>query len=192
MGLRTAHFLGIAALLVSLSAPRTTWATDEEDAFFESNIRPVLANSCIECHGPSKASGGLRLDSREALLKGGDSGAALEPGNAAASLLVQAIRRDPTAEISMPPDEPLSSRAVEDLTRWIQAGAEWPKSLNTPIASQRRHWAFEPLKPVDIPDEPTGWGTQPIDCFIAHARQEALLSPAAASQQAIAVASRLC
>ena len=75
------RLFGIALLLACVEAAATYGATGEEDAFFETNIRPVLASSCIECHGPKKASGGLRLDSQAGLTKGGDSGPALEPGN---------------------------------------------------------------------------------------------------------------
>src|SRR5436190_19359010 len=76
------------------------------EEFFERKVRPVLAGTCVKCHGAKKASGGLRLDSREAMLKGGDSGPAVVPGDPAGSLLVQAVRRDDEA-LEMPPDDPL-------------------------------------------------------------------------------------
>jgi len=166
-----------AAVFVFLGTVRASKATDDDETFFETRIRPVLASSCIECHGPKKASGGLRLDSRSGLDKGGDSGLAIEPGNPHTSLLVRAVRRDADAEIKMPPDKPLSKQAVEDLTRWIEAGAKWPASLTAPIASDRRHWAFEPLKPVELPEDPTLWATQPIDRLIAAAQREHGLKP---------------
>ncbi len=166
------RLFGIALLLVCVEAAAAYGATGEEEAFFETNIRPVLASSCIECHGPKKASGGLRLDSQAGLTKGGDSGPALEPGNSGASLLVRAIRHDPDFEIQMPPEKPLSKRTVEDLTHWIDAGAKWPDSITTPIASDKRHWAFEPLQPIAIPNDPTDWGTQPIDRLIGKSHRE--------------------
>ena len=166
-----------AAVFVFLGTVRASKATDDDETFFETRIRPVLASSCIECHGPKKASGGLRLDSQEGVNKGGDSGLAIEPGNPHTSLLVRAVRRDADAEIKMPPEKPLSKQAVEDITRWIEAGAKWPASLTAPIASDRRHWAFEPLKPVELPEDPTLWATQPIDRLIAVAQRENGLKP---------------
>ncbi len=165
-------FFGLALLLALTSTVPSGGAEKDEDAFFETNIRPVLASSCIECHGPKKASGGLRLDSRDGLYQGGDSGPALEAGNAESSLLVRAIRRKPDAEIKMPPEKPLSKQAVADLTRWIDAGAKWPDSVVRPIASDRHHWAFEPLQTIAVPADPSGWATLTVDRLIARAQQE--------------------
>jgi mono/diheme cytochrome c family protein len=166
-----------AAVFVFLGTARSSKATDDDEAFFETRIRPVLASSCIECHGPKKASGGLRLDSQAGVEKGGDSGSAIEPGSPDTSLLVRAVRRDSDAEIKMPPEKPLSKQAIEDITRWIEAGAKWPASVTAPIASDKRHWAFEPLKPVELPEDPTLWATQPIDRLIAVAQRENGLKP---------------
>lgn len=172
-------------LLTFTGVARTDDVTDADETFFETSVRPVLAGSCIECHGPKKASGGLRLDSHSGMSKGGDSGPVLEPASATSSLLLRAIRRDPDAPIKMPPEKPLSKQAVEDLTRWIEAGAKWPKSVSAPIPSDKRHWAFEPLAAVAIPDDPTGWASHPIDRFIEAARREIGLSPVnLASRQA--------
>ncbi len=174
------RFFGIAlfaAAIVFIGALRSSRATEDDESFFETRIRPVLASSCIECHGPKKASGGLRLDSRAAIVKGGDSGSPIEPWNLSSSLLVRAIRRDVESDVKMPPEKPLAKQAVEDLTRWIDAGAKWPESITAPIASEKRHWAFEPLKPVAIPVDPTGWASHPIDRFIAVTHREHGLSP---------------
>ena len=79
------------------------------ESFFELKVRPVLAGTCVKCHGETKPSGGLRLDSREAMLAGGDSGPAVVPGDPDGSLLVQAVRHaDDT--LKMPPNKPLPSR----------------------------------------------------------------------------------
>ena len=153
-------------------------ATADEDVFFETKIRPVLASSCIECHGPSKASGGLRLDSRDAFSKGGDSGPPVEPGDAEASLLIAAVRRDENAESIMPPENPLSQQAIDDLTRWIETGAKWPESVAAPIPSEKPHWAFQPLLPVDPPLDESGWATTPIDRCIAATHREQGVAPA--------------
>lgn len=94
-------------------------------AQFEAEVRPILVGKCFKCHGGKKTSNGLRVDSREALLKGGESGAAIVPGKLEDSPLVEKIRGGEDAE--MPPDEPLAKHEVEALERWIRNGAPWPK-----------------------------------------------------------------
>ncbi len=90
------------------------------EAFFENRIRPVLAGTCFRCHGGQKVSGGLRVDARESLVKGGDSGPAIDADDPAQSLLIRAIKRHEDVE-AMPPDEPLPARQVADLTAWVSA-----------------------------------------------------------------------
>lgn len=122
--------------------------------FFESRIRPVLIQRCFECHGRDSAKGGLRVDSREALLKGGQSGAAVVAGKSVASVLVKAIRRS-DVNLQMPPKTPLSQQVVADFERWINDGAVWPAfepSRQRRVVSQE-HVASktpldEPLKPA--------------------------------------------
>lgn len=107
------------------------------EAFFEAKIRPVLVESCLKCHGPKKASNGLRLDSRAALLEGGERGPAILPGKAEKSLLVDALRhRDP--KLRMPPDKKLPDHVVADFAAWIKGGAVWPKNepSTTPVADK--------------------------------------------------------
>ncbi len=144
----------------------------ETDDFFESKVRPVLAGRCVECHGPAKASGGLRLDSREALFKGGDSGLVIIPGDVENSLLAKAIKHDENESLQMPPKKSLPPETVADLHAWIAAGAKWPQTSIAPIISDKPHWAFAPLKTILPPDDPTGWSQQPLDRFIAAARHE--------------------
>src|SRR5689334_10517816 len=98
--------------------------------FFEKRIRPVLHDQCIGCHGPEKQKGGLRLDSRAALLRGGDSGAAVVPGDPDRSLLLRAMRQT-DAEFAMPPrksGKKLPGNVLEDVARWIREGAAFPPS----------------------------------------------------------------
>ena len=94
--------------------------------FFESKIRPVLIRECYECHAAEAKSiqGGLSLDSRAALLKGGDSGPAIVPGNAKESLLVQALKQE---SFEMPPKGKLSDAIIADFTTWIDQGAADPR-----------------------------------------------------------------
>src|SRR5215203_1052051 len=108
--------------------------------FFEKRIRPMLANECYECHGAKKQKGGLRLDSRDALLKGGDSGPAIVPGNASRSLLVQSIRHsDPDS--AMPKDRPkLSDAVIADFATWVNDGATDPRDTAAAPAPGGAAW----------------------------------------------------
>jgi mono/diheme cytochrome c family protein len=90
-------------------------------------VLPMLSSRCVSCHGVDKQKGGLRLDSRPALLKGGETGPAVVPGNPAMSLLVTAIRHD-HEELQMPPKEKLTDKQVAAVVRWVELGAAWPQS----------------------------------------------------------------
>jgi mono/diheme cytochrome c family protein len=94
--------------------------------FFEVKVRPVLANNCFGCH-TNTAMGGLRLDSAEALSKGGKRGPAVVAGDPEKSLLIQAIRHT-NADMKMPMGNKLKDAEIQDLTEWVKAGAPWPKS----------------------------------------------------------------
>lgn len=150
--------------------------------FFESQIRPLLSEHCYECHsGESRIlRGGLRLDHREGVLRGGDSGAAIVPGNPETSLLMQAVRYETT---EMPPAGRLSDHQIELLAEWIRRGAPDPRA-EVPAAklqpvdwdAGRRHWAFQPIPHVVPPEEPEAvWAVNPIDRFVrGRLRQEGL------------------
>ena len=118
------------------------WAgTDEATAFFESRIRPVLVEHCYKCHsGRTKSpKGGLRLDSREALLRGGGNGPAIVPGKPDDSLLIKALSHE--GEVAeMPPDEKLPDRVLADFRRWIASGAPDPRNESPAVthAGRRR------------------------------------------------------
>jgi len=96
--------------------------TREALEHFELNVRPLLATTCAKCHGSQRASGGLRVDSRAALLNGGDHGLALIPGR---GLLIQAVRRTHD-EVAVPPDEELSADAIGHITRFLTCPAFLP------------------------------------------------------------------
>ena len=100
--------------------------TPDQLRFFETSIRPLLVEKCQSCHGPDKQWGTLRLDSRDAILKGGETGPAIVPGKPEESLIIKAIRRTDD-ELKMPPKEALSERQVADLVRWVEMGAPFPK-----------------------------------------------------------------
>lgn len=121
------------------------WSSDlSGNDFFENQVRPLLATRCYACHTQT-ASGGLRLDSREALLKGGSRGPAIVPGDPAASHLLQAVRGG-TGLKAMPPGAPLATNEVAILERWITEGAPFPAPL--PNARGRTLWSLQPLPPA--------------------------------------------
>src|SRR4051794_5737851 len=103
---------------------------------FESRVRPLLANNCYSCH-TATAMGGLRVDSRDALLKGGKSGPAIVPGEPDASLLVRAIRHAEGAP-KMPMGGQLKKDEVETLVAWVKSGAVWPDAPAPTIKSEAK------------------------------------------------------
>ena len=159
--------------------------------FFESTIRPLLADNCHACHSARAGTpfGGLRLDSREGLLAGGDSGPAIVPGRPAESALVQRLRGRPRL---MPPAGPLADGDVAAITRWVALGAPWPEpgaataadppDPSAPFdlpARRRTHWAWQPVRAAEPPgvDDET-WPATPADRFILAALEEQELAPA--------------
>ena len=112
--------------------------------FFEKEVRPLLAANCGECHGAQEQWAGLRLDSRESMLRGGESGAAIAPGDPEKSLLIAAVRQ--SGELQMPPDGKLEDQQIAILEKWVALGAPWPASDvladDERAVAQRRHWAF--------------------------------------------------
>lgn len=148
---------------------------------FEKRIRPLLVERCSECHGSTKQSGGLRLDSLQAILSGGDSGPALVPNMPSSSLLLRAVRRQDGLE--MPPKgPPLSGEQVADLERWIADGAAWPKELTTLPTKAADHWAFKPLAEclpptIELAHADGQRSLNPIDAFVWQRLQAAKLQP---------------
>src|SRR5262249_11771910 len=126
--------------------------------FFETRVRPVLAENCYSCHGPDRQMAGLRLDSRAALLKGSARGPVLVPGDPEKSALIRAIRF--AGPIKMPPPGRLPDSAIQALAAWVKMGAPWPDTpaKASPPATgfaiteaQRSHWAFQPMRKPPLP-----------------------------------------
>jgi hypothetical protein len=129
----------------------------------------------------------LRIDSREALLQGGENGPAIVPGDPEKSLLIQAVRHR-HEHIHMPPNKRLADEIIADLAIWIKQGAVWPRTSKAggPIFRPEQHWAFQPVRTVSPPLDPTGWAEQPIDCFvIAQMRQQGLKPVGLAEKRAL-------
>src|SRR4051812_42145634 len=147
---------------------------------FEARIRPILAANCYDCHTDQRM-GGLRVDSREALLKGGRSGPAIVPGDPDKSLLIQAVRQ--AGALKMPKGGVLRPDDVSALAAWIRGGAKWPDAalsagaatitpaVTTPPAAptyvirpeQRAFWSFQPLNKPPVPAvSRAGWAKSDI------------------------------
>src|SRR5438132_3928153 len=120
--MRRALILGI---LGCVQLAPLSWGDEPETRrqaeFFEAKIRPLLAENCFQCHGDKKQKGGLRLDSRAALLKGGDDGPVVIPGQPDNSRLIMAVRHQ--GDLKMPPKQKLSSQAIDALVLWVRMGA---------------------------------------------------------------------
>jgi Planctomycete cytochrome C len=95
----------------------------EDRTFFEKRVWPVFQKNCLLCHGGAKIRNGLEVTSREALLRGGESGPAISPGNPERSLLIQAVRHQ--GRFHMPPKGKLPAETVADLVEWVKRGAPW-------------------------------------------------------------------
>jgi len=175
------------AKVSEVTTPHPQGAMSDAD-FFETNVRPILANNCYSCHGDA-TSAGLKLDSREALLKGGEHGPALVPGDPAKSLIITAVHQ--TTSLKMPKGGKLTPQEVADLTEWVKHGAVWPKSapgttfsasVKTGVITdrQRAFWAYQPLKVVPVPEPKyEHWAKTPIDKFVLAKMLDAGLKPAA-------------
>ncbi|MDX1963211.1 MAG: PSD1 and planctomycete cytochrome C domain-containing protein [Pirellulales bacterium] len=167
-------------------APRFTEAQLE---FFETSVRPLLIKHCGECHSHKLAEpeAGLVVDSRAGLLKGGDTGPAIVPGDPAKSLLIDVINYGEIYQ--MPPKNKLPAEEIAILTKWIADGAAWPEESaptvpNAPVfdlqARKEAHWCWQPLSTPPPPTIPgASEETDPIDLWIMAKLQERGLAPAA-------------
>ncbi|HWB11892.1 MAG TPA: PSD1 and planctomycete cytochrome C domain-containing protein [Pirellulales bacterium] len=159
----------IALCLTLLSSPASA------DEVFDRQVHPILAGKCFRCHGGERVSGSLRVDSRDGLVKGGDSGPAIVPGKADESLLMRAVRRVDDVS-AMPPDKPLRPDEIASLAAWVEAGALWPE--RAAAFKVTRHWAFEPLGHVAVPAvKAEEWPRNSIDRFILGAEESAGVHP---------------
>ena len=113
----------LACVITGLCSAAARAAQPEIDS---AAVKTLLVTRCRQCHGPDKQEGGLRLDSRASALTGGDSGPALVPGDADASLMVKAVRQTHES-LAMPPKEKLTATEVALMTAWVKAGAAWPE-----------------------------------------------------------------
>jgi mono/diheme cytochrome c family protein len=172
-------------LAATLAAPARaeTKLTTKGVQFFESKIRPVLVARCYQCHSANskEVKGGLLLDSREGIAKGGESGPAVVPGNLEESLLLQAIKHE---TYEMPPGDKLSDNVIADFEKWVEMGAPDPRSKSDAnkkptLAEARKFWAFQPVKKQKPPQIDSSWPRSDIDRFVLEKMNERQLAPVA-------------
>lgn len=158
--------------------------------FFEKKVRPILSSHCYQCHSAdTKAAGGLRVDDRNGLLIGGDSGAAINAGDPEHSLLIERVVQE-AKKGKMPKEGDLLTDAeVADLKQWIQDGVEWPREkIPAYIGRKRedyedlknRHWAWQPLTDPQAPEVASAaWARSGVDRFILARLEAKQLAPVA-------------
>ncbi|HLF92326.1 MAG TPA: DUF1549 domain-containing protein, partial [Planctomycetota bacterium] len=178
-------------LLAVLLAPSSAFPQDAPDLeFFEKKVRPLLVDRCHKCHSAAseKLKGGLRLDSREAALKGGDTGPSIVPGHPEKSLMIEALTYK-NVDLQMPPKGKLGDAQIADLSEWIRRGAPWPKEAAAAHAPKKEpfdlakrkadHWAWRPLRDPEPPSvKNRAWVRQPLDAFLLASMEEKGLGPA--------------
>ena len=185
----TGRGIGLGVALITVGTLGQSVVAETEDsgiAFFEKNIRPVLANNCYQCHSTEarKLKGGLFLDSKQGMLDGGESGPVIVPGNPAESRLLQAIRHE--GKLKMPPRNKLSGQVAANITKWIRMGAPAPRVADggNPVKSSidleagRKFWSFiPPIKPDTPKVTDNAWPRGEIDRFILARLEKNKLSP---------------
>ena len=187
--MKSRSFLWLSAALASASLH----AADPEAAkidFFEKKIRPILVDNCYTCHAAdTKPSGNLRVDDRNGLLSGGNTGPAIVAGDPTASLLLQRVVHTDAKKIMPKEGEKLSPAQIADLTTWIKDGAAWPReripaSLTAPKpemeALKQKHWAWQRLTQPAVPMvKDAQWPEGNVDRFVLAKLETKQLPPVA-------------
>jgi len=191
-GKRAATLFGLllASFFTSSHAADTPDLSKDGLDFFEKKIRPVLVDRCYKCHSAEsgKSKGGLLVDSREGLLKGGATGPAVVPGDPEKSLLIRAIRYK-EEELEMPPMDRLTPEMIADFEKWIKAGASDPRKRSVAVAppaatidfeKAKQFWSFQPVKDPPIPAvKNKAWPKCAVDSFVLAKLEEKGLTPSA-------------
>ena len=160
--------------------------TAEPSPDFETDIVPLLINGCVECHQESDPSGNLSLVTREGLLKGGDSGPALDSQSPAKSFLLQRVHDGEMPPAKQGQPQKLSEKEIQLLERWIAAGAPWPAGRKvdlfertTELRAGRDWWSLQPIQRPDVPVLKGGsQPSNPIDAFILARLEKKQITPA--------------
>lgn len=170
----------LVLLAVSRGQAAEPAVSAEQAEFFEKRVRPVLVEHCQSCHGEKKQEGGLRLDSRESLFRGSDSGPVVVSGKPSESDLIEAVRQ--TGDIKMPPKGKLTAGQIADLVQWVELGLPWPSTAGktgSSADSAQTHWAFQPVRIPAIPaTRDAAWPQTDLDRFILAKLESQGLKPA--------------
>ncbi|WP_233148384.1 PSD1 and planctomycete cytochrome C domain-containing protein [Rhodopirellula sp. MGV] len=177
--------IGLLSAPLAIAAEPDAALTPEQEAFFESKVRPLLVAHCYDCHSAEagESSGDLRLDSATWSRKGGATGPAVVPGNIDASLLMVAVRYD-NAELQMPPEGKLEAAEIETLRQWIEQGAPDPRtdsgddveSMSPMDIDPSSHWAYVAPKRAQSPELPHPEDRDVIDSLARELASQAELT----------------
>lgn len=181
----------VSMLLALCAAPLAAWAqtaTPSDLEFFEKEIRPLLVEHCYSCHSGTseKLQASLRVDSREALVRGGDSGPAIVPGDVDASIFIQAIRYE---SYEMPPKGKLADDEIKAFEKWVAMGAPWPEGDQPSDSNvvpefdlkkrKSEHWAWQPVTKPELPTiSNKNWPRSSLDHFLLAKLEAQGLKPA--------------
>lgn len=144
---------------------------------FARDVKPLLGKYCWSCHGAEKHESGLRLDSREAMMKGGDLGRVVLIGKSADSRLIHFVAALDPDKVMPPEGDPLSAESVSLLRAWIDQGCVWPDD-DSPAVAKKTHWAYQPLNPVAPPTvRNADWIANPVDRFVLAELEKRALQP---------------
>lgn len=187
MLVRVFSFAVVAVACTALSADDTNFSVDQIE-FFNTKVLPVLEDNCLKCHAGSSPKGELLLTTREGILKGGESGSAVDLEDHADSYLVQAVKYE---GYEMPPTGQMAPAQVEIIAKWVELGLPWPNDLHEiefeveagppPVNEEtKQFWSFQQVKPVVVPDVANS-GAHPIDAFVRSKLQAAGIAPSPAA-----------
>ncbi len=182
-----ALIVGTVAIGLAVAAEESVVGPKEFE-FFEAHVRPLLVKNCYQCHSKSDAKGGLVLDTREGIRKGGDSGAAIVPHDPDKSRLIEAVRYT-NPDLQMPPKNRLSAVEIETLEKWVAMGAPDPRNdveadsgpapTGMSIEAGREFWSFRPISSPEVPYvQQQEWVQNPIDAFVLAKLESKNLLPA--------------
>ena len=151
--------IGVTALIGAAMASGAEPTAKSDPAVARAAVQ-ILEKRCVSCHGERSPAGGLRLDSRDGLMRGGNRGASIFPGHAARSVLNEAVQY--VGSLKMPPAGKLPDAEAAVLAQWVDAGAPWPAGMTS-----RGFWAFQPVKRPAVPAvRQKGWVKNPVDAFV--------------------------
>lgn len=171
----------------------------EQIEFFETKVRPVLAEHCFECHSTKakKLKAELYLDNRGRALQGGETGPVIVSGDPDNSVLIRAIRYTEES-LEMPPNGKLPDSTIADLEEWVRMGAPWPEDRDAVVADdtqgydwekfRREHWAFRPVHEPELPSvADKQWPLNPIDQFVLTKLESAAMRPSSRADKRILI-----